>query len=396
MADRFSKKRPFTTMRCNKVVLPKLSGFLQQLKDNLIHEAECSVANCRGQVKTWSNNVWILKLTRAISKTKHAVPSRARSVNRFSSLGQTTCDNLSMMKVVPTTPRLDSRQFGISFHWLAKGVDDTLVTSTAVPFVTRWFSVCKPSLLFNPIHYTLKTHKGPGKNSARLLHDQVCSLLAGLQHVCRYFLAQQVSRLDNVCCSRQLVSDGIAGPYVSNDMILAVFDVEDFFMKPHHPFLLDVCRNAREVAFLKPSIDFLLTEQWVSCPLLDMFYLVSRGSEMGSIDLCHLAFHEFIEAKLSSWPLSSTYCINRLRYRGDILNVARGIESLRILVHKICLLAQAMCTIEVKQLFHRRVDFLDISMYKYGSSLMFNPCREPVESLIALSVDSALPEGVLL
>ena len=299
-----------------------------------------------------------------------------------------------------TLSSVDRRYIGRRLFQLTKQLSSALDDKSLVSYVGRWWNSFPEKMLFNPLHFNIKTHKPNKKIKCRLLHDAGRSPLGGLMHIVRLQLAKINTSLPHLCFSTSDVISQIRNLQISEHDRLITADIVDFFMSPSHSDLVNNACSHPDARHLRDSIEFLLQEQYIHVATSNTLYRVIKGSGMGtqiSSDLCDLAFFQLVESHTCTIDNLRQFGIKTwLRYRDDIFLVA---SDMHLLQQFFCMLRAALSgiwCIEAELVSKHSVPFLDIEIFKSRGHLSWRPYSKPSKIPIPLSQESGHPSFVHL
>lgn len=250
--------------------------------------------------------------------------------------------------------------------------------------------------------HTVKTHKGPGKISCRLLHASVQHALLGFSAIIDRVLTKELRKYSGFLAFSTADALRILSEVrVSESSVLIKVDIKDFYMSGRHDALCAAAWNwihkEEERELLRSICSFVLEHQFV-CDESATFR-VRIGSGMGqrhSGALSDMAVAQLAEIGIvdDSQVRNALGIQAYVRYRDDILIV---LEKPKAWKQVESLLASRISTcwkIEVEMASMVGVPFLDVYVSKRCDRLIWRPYTKPTARHLALSSTSFHPPAV--
>jgi hypothetical protein len=167
---------------------------------------------------------------------------------------------------------------------------------------------------------------------------------------------------------------------------------EDFFMSPEHQIFFDVISGRPSLVHLIDSVQFLLLNQFVRCPVSGRVLNVVRGSGMGSqvsSDLSDLAFFDVVEChalhRMRDFGVRSY-----VRYRDDIFMVCESSIRAHGFLELLRAKAHGVWRIKVEGASKAALPFLDVLIQIGGDgTIAYRPWSKPSKLFLPLHEESS-------
>ena len=220
---------------------------------------------------------------------------------------------------------------------------------------------------------TVKTHKVPV--ATRCIHDSSRNGLNALSKAIHNVLNPKLASWEFLCRGSTDVSSKLKGLELTPTATFMKFDVRDFYLSGDHEFLINVAVEAmsdpNEKSFLREGLKVVLSHQFVRSSydgsLSEVVFQVQRGSGIGMIHAGSLAdtvFAKSVEAPLHGNPEFREGILRYLRFRDDVLVIAKSPAHARKIKELFISLASVFCEVKVEDISLVGVSFLDFFVHR--------------------------------